>query len=105
MIDIQPLRCWGRTSVQTQKTISAYFTSKPILPFGFVEQRICIQVSFKLNNIALKLMKYISEDAHFFIYNQVWEMSISRHLTLNVALAIPVFMPVMFFLSVYIYFR
>ena len=32
------ITAFGNTAVQSQKAISAYFTSKQILPFGFAEQ-------------------------------------------------------------------
>ena len=36
----------GYTAEQSQKVVSAYFTSKQILPFGFVEQYTCIRTPY-----------------------------------------------------------
>ena len=38
-----PSRRESNTAVQSQKAVSAYFTSKQILPFGFRLDPICIQ--------------------------------------------------------------
>ena len=46
------------TPVQSQKAVSAYFTSKQILPFGFAEQ------SSKLDTVDIELMNLIGRDGH-----------------------------------------
>ena len=53
--------CWEKIAVQSQKALSAYFTSKQIMPFGFAEHY------FIINNSVIRHILLINRSLFLFI--------------------------------------
>ena len=59
------------TSVQSQNAVSAYFSSKQILPFGFVEQYRGIIQSYPSWNISISTT-YVNKSKYLDILNSIF---------------------------------